>query len=216
VDLQAARTAMIDSQVRPNDVTDRRLIAAMAAVLREVFLPPERVALAYADVAPETGAGRAMMAPRDFAKLAGVAAIRETDRVLDVAPGAGYSSAVLSRLAASVVALEQEETIAASLRDNLARAGAAVVKIVVGNLKAGAPAEAPFDVIFVNGAVEEVPASWLDQLAEGGRLAVVVKEGQVRRARIYTRSGGKTAWRTPFESAAPILPGFERAREFRL
>ena len=83
-------------------------------------------------------------------------------------------------------------------------------------LKAGAPSKARFDVIFINGAVEEVAKAWLDQLAEDGRLAVVVREGNVRRARLYTRSGGKTSWRTPFETAVPNLPGFERAVEFRL
>ena len=90
------------------------------------------------------------------------------------------------------------------------------VDVVEGPLKAGAAAKGPFEVIFVNGAVEEVPQAWLDQLAEGGRLAVAVSEGSVRRGRIYTRSGGKTAWRTPFDTAIPLLPGFEKAWEFRL
>ena len=216
MDLQAARAAMIDSQVRPNDVTDRRLIAAMASVPREAFLPASRVSLAYADVAPETGPGRHMMAARDFAKLANAAAIKETDRVLDIAPGAGYSSAVLAALAASVVALEQDEAAAKTVREGLSKVGVSTVEVAAGPLKAGLQAKAPFDVIFVNGAVEVVPKAWLDQLAEEGRLVVVVSEGLVRRARLYTRSGGKTAWRTPFESAAPSLPGFERAEEFRL
>lgn len=216
MDLQAARTAMIESQVRPSDVTDRRLIAAMSGVPREVFLPADCIPLAYADAPVETGPGRAMMAPRDFAKLAHAAAIVETDRVLDVAPGAGYSSAVLSRLAATVVALEEDESAAGTLREGLARVGSDSVEVVAGALKSGAPAQAPFDVIFVNGAVEEVPDAWLDQLAEGGRLAVVVDEGKIRRARIYTRSADKTAWITPFEAAVPSLPGFERAFEFRL
>lgn len=216
MDLEAARTAMIDSQVRPNDVTDRRLIAAMAAVPRDAFAPQAKRAVAYADVPIETGPGRWMMAPRDFAKLVNAAAIKEDDRVLDVAPGAGYSTAVLARLARSVVALEQDEPAASALRGNLAAAGVSGVDVMSGPLKTGAPAKGPFDAIFVNGAVEDVPKNWLDQLADEGRLVVVVPEGAVRRARVYTRSGGKTAWRTPFESAAPMLPGFERAEEFRL
>jgi protein-L-isoaspartate(D-aspartate) O-methyltransferase len=206
---------MIDSQVRPNDVTDRRLIAAMAAVPREAFAPAAKRALAYADVPIETGPGRWMMAPRDFAKLANAASIKETSRVLDVAPGTGYSTAVLGQLAASIVALEEGEA-ATALRESLSKAGVAGIEIVAGPLKSGAAGNGPFDVIFVNGAVEDVPKAWLDQLAEEGRLVVVVAEGAVRRARVYTRSGGKTAWRTPFESAAPMLPGFERAAEFRL
>ena len=216
MDLQAARTAMIDSQVRTNDVTDRRLIAAMASVAREVFVPAAKAAIAYAEAPVETGPGRSLMTARDFSKLANAAAIKETDRILDVAPGAGYSSAVFSHLGASVVALEQDEGSAKSVRDNLTRGGVSNVEVISGALKAGAPAKAPFDVIFVNGAVEDVPKAWLDQLAEEGRLCVVVCEGLVRRARIYTRSGGKTAWRTPFETAVPSLPGFERAEEFRL
>jgi protein-L-isoaspartate(D-aspartate) O-methyltransferase len=216
VDLQAARAAMIDSQVRTNDVTDRRLISAMASVARETFVPAAKASIAYAEIPVETGAGRWLMTARDFSKLANAAAIKETDRVLDVAVGSGFSSAVFSKLAASVIALEQDETAAKSARDNLARAGAVNVEVISGSLKSGAPSKAPFDVIFVNGAVEDVPKAWLDQLAEGGRLAVVVCEGNVRRARIYTRSGGKTAWLTPFETAVPSLPGFERAEEFRL
>jgi protein-L-isoaspartate(D-aspartate) O-methyltransferase len=214
VDLEAARTAMIDSQVRVNDVTDRRLIAAMAAVPRETFVPASKRASAYADISVETGPGRWMTAARDFSKLVNIAAIRETERVLDIAPGTGYSTAVLARMGGSVVALEQDEAAAKVVRDSLA--GAANVEVISGPLKAGAPGMAPFDVIFVNGAVEVVPQAWLDQLAEGGRLAVAVTEGGFRRGRVYTRSGGKTAWRTPFDTSIPMLPGFEKAEEFRL
>jgi protein-L-isoaspartate(D-aspartate) O-methyltransferase len=216
LDLQAARAAMIDSQVRTSDVTDRRLIAAMAAVPREVFIPAARQAVAYAEAPVEVAPGRWLAAARDFSKLVNAAAILDTDRILDIAPATGYSAAVLVQIAGSVVALEQDEATAKTLRECLARANVSAVDIVVGPLKAGAAAKAPFDVIHVNGAIEEVPQAWLDQLAEGGRLAVVVVEGGVRRARIYTRSGGKTAWRAPFDSSAPILPGFERAHEFRL
>lgn len=216
MDLEAARTAMIDSQVRVNDVTDRRLIAAMTAVPREVFVPAEKRAAAYADMAVETRPGRWLAAARDFSKLIGIAAIRPEDRVLDIAPGAGYSSTVLCRLAASVVALEEDEAAARTLREGLTAVGAAAVEVVAGPLKAGWPARAPFDVIIVNGAVEEVPSAWLAQLAEGGRLAVPVVENGVRRARLYTASGGKTAWRTPFDTPYPLLPGFEKAVEFRL
>ena len=216
MDLQAARTAMIDSQVRTNDVTDRRLIAAIAAVPREVFVPTGKTTLAYAEVSVETGPGRSMMTARDFSKLANAAVIKDTDRVLDIASGAGYSAAVFSQLAAAVVALEQDDAAVKSLRDNLSKAGASNVETVSGSLKAGAASKAPFDVIFVKGAVEDVPKAWLDQLAEEGRLCVVVCEGLVRRARIYTPSGGKTAWPPPFEPPVPSLPGFERGEEFRL
>jgi protein-L-isoaspartate(D-aspartate) O-methyltransferase len=215
VDLEAARIAMIDSQVRVNDVTDRRLISAMIAVPREVFVPAAKRASAYADIAVETRPGRWMAAARDFSKLINITAIRPEDRVLDIAPGTGYSSAVLCRLAGSVVALEEDEAAAGQLRDGLAAANASGVEVVTGPLKAGFASKAPYDVIIVNGAVEEVPPAWLAQLAEGGRLAVPVVEGGVRRARLYTAAGGKTAWRTPFDTPFPILPGFEKAPEFR-
>ncbi len=215
MDLQAARAAMIDSQVRPNDVTDRRLIGVMASVPREAFVTPAQRSLAYADIAIETGPGRWMLAPRDFSKLVFAAAITETDKVLDVGPGTGYSTAVLAGMGATVVALEQDEATAKTLRESLARTGV-VADVVAGPLKAGAPSKAPFDVVFLNGAVEEVPKALLDQLAEGGRLVAPVAEGGVRRARVYTRSGGNTAYRTPFDCQAPALPGFERAAEFRL
>lgn len=216
MDLEAARTAMIDSQVRVNDVTDRRIIAAMSAIPREIFVPASRIASAYAETAVEIRPGRWLAAARDFSKLLSVAQIRPEDRVLDIAPGTGYSTAVLARLAASVVALEEDDAAAATLKEGLAAAGVAGVDVVAGPLKAGAAAKGPFDIIIVNGAVEEVPAAWLAQLAEGGRLAVAVVEGGVRRARIYTSSGGKTAWRTPFDTPMPVLPGFEKAAEFRL
>ena len=214
MDLEAARTAMIDSQVRPNDVTDRRLISAMLTVAREAFVPAGRRAVAYAELPIETATGRWMMPARDFSKLVNALQIREGERVLDIAPGTGYSSAVLSQLG-NVVALEEGEA-AKALGDGLAAADVTGVEVVSGSLKAGAPGKGPFDVIIVNGAVEVVPQAWLDQLAEGGRLAVAVNDNGTRRARIYTRSGGKTAWLTPFESAPPALPGFEKAAEFRL
>jgi protein-L-isoaspartate(D-aspartate) O-methyltransferase len=161
VDLQAARTAMIDSQVRPNDVTDRRLIGVMASIPREAFVTPAQRSLAYADVAIETGPGRWMMAPRDFSKLVFTAAIKESDKVLDVGPGTGYSTAVLAGMGATVVALEHDEAAAKTLRVSLARTGV-VADVVAGPLKAGAPSKAPFDVIFLNGAVEDVPNALLD------------------------------------------------------
>lgn len=214
MNLEAARTAMIDSQVRPNDVTDRRLIAAMSATPREVFVPPARRAVAYAELPLETLPGRWLMAARDFAKLVNSAAIREGERILDVAPGTGYSTAVLAHLG-TVTALEEGDA-ATALTEHLGRAGVSGVEIVSGPLKAGAPGKAPFDVIIVNGTVEVVPQAWLDQLAEGGRLAVAVADGGSHRARLYTHSGGKTSWLTPFDASPPALPGFEKAAEFRL
>ncbi len=206
---------MIDNQVRPSDVTDRRLISAMGSVAREVFVPADKRPIAYADLAVQTSEGRWLAPARDYAKLVQLAGVTEGGRVLDIGAGSGYSAAVLSRLAGKVVALE-EAGLVDGLKQGLVQAGVENVEVVAGPLKAGAAAKGPFDVIIVNGAVEEVPAAWLDQLAEGGRLVVPVIEAGVARARIYVKAGGKTSWRTPFESAAAPLPGFERAAEFRL
>lgn len=216
MDFTAARTAMVETQVRTNDVHERRLVQAIMAVPREAFAPKGMEGLAYAEPAIATGPGRWMWSPRDFAKLAGAVGIEAGDRILDIAPGAGYSTAVLSRMAGSVVALEADAAAADALKASLAAAGVAGVEIRSGDLKAGAPGAGPYDVIWVNGSVEVVPDAWLNQLAEGGRLAVVVRDGGIGRATIYTRSGGRTAGRTPFESAVAPLPGFERAAEFRL
>lgn len=216
MDFAAARAAMIDSQVRTNDVHDRRVVAALAETPREIFLPENRRALAYADRWVETGAGRHLWAPRDFSKLLLAVGVREEDRVLDIAPGSGYSCLVLSRLAAQVSALESSEAAAAALKATLLPTIASGVDVGHGSLRGGRPARAPFDVIFVNGSVGEVPDAWQDQLAEGGRMAVVVNEGVVGRARIYTKSGGKTSWRTVFECSVPALPGLEKAETFRL
>jgi len=212
--MESARAAMIDSQVRPNDVTDRRLIAVLGAIEREAFAPEAYREVAYADRAIETAPGRSLWAARDFSKLAQAALVSPGDRLLDVAPGSGYSSAVFSRLGADVTALEESPSAAAALDEHLRAAGFSGVSCASGPLALGWPPGAPFDVIFVNGAVDQPPEAWLAQLAEGGRLAVVVSEGPVGRARIYSRSGGKTAWRSPFESAAPLLPGFERPARF--
>ncbi|MBI1339626.1 methyltransferase domain-containing protein [bacterium] len=213
--MQAAREAMIDTQVRPNDVTDRRVIAALALVPREMFLPAERRGLAYVDAAVDYAPGRSIQRARDYSKLLQAAEIGPDDCVLDVASGTGYTSAVLSRLARHVVAVEDQPDLVEIARARLADLQVLNVDIVVGPLSAGAPAAGPFDVVVVNGAVEEPAAAWSDQLAEGGRLAVVVSEGPVKRARIYTKAGGVLAWRTPFEASTPVLPGFERVQRFR-
>lgn len=212
MDFAVLRAAMIDSQVRTNDVHDRRLISALGSVPRENFVPADKRSLAYVEQIVPTGPGRALWMARDFAKLLLAADVAAEDAVLDIAPGAGYSTAVLAKLAARVVALEESDALLAGVRGlHLAN-----VEAASGSLAAGAAARGPFNVIFVNGAVEEVSQAWLDQLAEGGRLAVVMDQGAVRRGCIFTRSGGRTAPRIVFDSAAPKLPGFEKAAIFQL
>lgn len=209
-----ARETMIDTQVRPNDVTDRRIHAALQDVPREDFLPKSRHALAYAEFDHETSEGRFMWRARDFAKLVESAKIQPEDEVLDIATGSGYSSAILSYLAAAVVGLESDEALAEAASARLDALNIDNADVVSGDLSKGLASQGPFDVIFVNGTVEEVPSDWTDQLKDGGRLAVIVRDGKVSQARIYTRSGDVLAQRNVFDAAPPALAGFEKSESF--
>jgi protein-L-isoaspartate(D-aspartate) O-methyltransferase len=154
------------------------------------------------------------MRPRDFAKLVQALDAAPDDIALDIACGRGYSSAVLARLAAMVVGLESSDDMVAKATEALESLGVTRSVIIKGDLKAGAPDQGPFDVIFVNGAVEIVPDAWLAQLADGGRLGVVVRDRGVGRATVFTRAGGVVGSRVVFDCATPLLPGFERPKGF--
>ncbi|QUD88602.1 protein-L-isoaspartate O-methyltransferase family protein [Phenylobacterium montanum] len=185
-DYAAARNIMVDSQVRPNDVTDLALQHAMRTVAREAVAPADKAHLAYADCEIEYAPGRWLMRPRDVSKLIHLARPKAGERALAIA--APYAAAVLEAMGLKVTRLEE------------------------GDLKA-APS-GPFDVIVSEGAVAEPPASWLGALAVGGRLAVVVRKGPAGRARLYLRSAQETGYREVFEATPPVLPGLEAAAGF--
>lgn len=214
-DMQAQRTAMVDSQLRTNRVTDPRLLAAMAEIPRERFVPEDRREIAYIDEDIPLGHGRYLLEPRVFARLVQTAGVDASDVVLDVGCGAGYSATVLGRLARAVVALESEPALLA-----LGEAAAADIEhdnvvLESGPLAGGWPRQAPYDVILVNGAVEHMPDALLDQLADGGRLCAVVRpDGGPGRATLTVRSGGTVSGRPVFDAATPVLAEFRRAREF--
>lgn len=215
-DAAALRTKMVDGQIRPNDVTDHRILDAMLSVPREAFVPGALKPLAYLDQNLKlNGAGRAMLQPMVQGKMLQQAGIRPSDRVLDVAAGTGYLSAIASRLAGSVVALEEDAELAASARTALAGIGAANVEVVVGPHTKGWPAGAPYDVILVGGAVEVLPDALPEQLAEGGRLIVIKGVGQAARALLYTRTGRDVGSRVLMNAAAPLLPGFAAEPSFQ-
>ena len=218
IDFAAARRMMVDGQVRTADVTDPRLLAAMLDVPRERFFPEDKVSLAYLDLdvaVNETGLPvRRLLKPMVLAKLIQAAGLGETDHVLDVGCATGYSTAVLARLAHSVVGLEEEASLARQASAMLAEAGTANAKVVAGALASGCPAEGPYDLILLEGATEAVPTTLLDQLKSGGRLACVLGRGQPGKAMIYTRTGGDLSGRAVFDAAAPLLPGFARPQEF--
>jgi len=217
-DFAAARRMMVDNQVRPSDVTDMRVLAAMLEVPRERFLPPSNAALAYLDLdvpvtAGDGGNQRRMLTPMVLAKLLQAAEIGPADRVLDVGAATGYSAAVLARLAGSVVALEQDEALAGRAREALSAVGVLNVEVAVGPLSRGWLGGAPYDVILLNGAAEVAPQALLRQLGDGGRLVGI--EGRVPgKATIYRAAGGEVSARAVFDAAAAVLPGFERPPAF--
>ena len=211
-DFARARDTMIESDVRTNDVTDRRLIRAMREVAREDFVPAERRLMAYGGLCTPLGTDRFLLDPRTFAKLAQFAEIGPADRILDVAGGSGYSAAVFSRLAGEVVALESAETLAERAKSLLA--DRPNVRLVRGDLTKGAPDRAPFDVIFINGGVEEIPPALTDQLGDGGRLLAVRLKGAAGRGLKVTKVGKALSERPLFDATVPLLPGFATAPTF--
>jgi protein-L-isoaspartate(D-aspartate) O-methyltransferase len=221
-DSKQQRINMVESQVRPSDVTDRRIIRAMLEVPREAFVPGPLQALAYMDEAVpavEPAAGRPerfLLAPRTFAKLVQLAEIGPGSIVLDVGCATGYSTAVLARLAKAVVAVEADAALAARATQTLRQLGANNALVVEGALEKGAPAHAPFDAILLNGAVSRVPAELLEQLKDGGRLVAVIADGAFGRAQVCQRTGKVFDARPVFDAGAERLPGFARQTDFVL
>lgn len=215
IDFPELRTKMVDGQVRPNDVTDLRIIDAMGEVAREDFAPDGQKPLAYLDRDLPLGDGRTprvLIQPMILARLLQHAGVGPTDKVLEVGSASGYGAAVLSRLAGSVVALEEDAALAAVARRQLA--GLANVAVVEAPLAGGVPNAAPFDVILFNGAVAVFPEAIAGQLARGGRLLFVEGEGNAARAKLYTRSEAGVSGRVLFNASLPVLPGFRPAEAF--
>src|SRR5437764_9164652 len=218
MDFARARRAMVDSQVRTSDVTDLRIVAAMLELPRERFVPEAQQALAYADFDVPVTHGkpraRCLVKPMVVAKLLQAADLRETDHVLDVGCATGYSSALLVRLAGSVIALEEDMALARFAKEALASAGETRVEVVPGPLAAGWPAAAPYDLIFLNGGSEVVPGGLASQLREGGRLAAIVGKAPATKAMLYRWIDGDLSGWPVFDAAASLLPGFSAPRAF--
>ncbi len=208
------RANMVECQLRAGRVANEALLDAMGSVAREEFAPMAMKPVAYAD---ENLAfrGRVLVEPMVFGRLAQAAEPGPEDYVLDVGVGLGYSSAVLGRVASAVVALESDRDLAEGARKALAADGSDNVLVIEGPLEAGCPEEAPFNLIVVQGAVAAVPPALLDQLAEGGRLAAVVRSGGgPGRATIFAKRGGVVSSRIVFDAGTPYLAGFEPRQEF--
>lgn len=215
-DFAKARETMLDSQIRTNDVTDKAIQAAFRHVPRECFVPKSKTALAYGDTNVDLGEGRFMLRPRDFSKMIEAADIAPTDIVLDIASGRGYSVAVMAELAETVVALEDTEERVHKASALLERCNVTNAAVVQGDLKVGAAEHGPFDVIMVGGALSEVPSSWFEQMANGGRLVCAIAEGPLCRVKVFTKIGDNIGERVVFDANIPTLPGFEPAQKFVL
>jgi protein-L-isoaspartate(D-aspartate) O-methyltransferase len=215
VDYAQARRIMVDSQVRPHDVTDLRIIAALLEVPRERFVAPSRRDLAYLDVEVPVadGLSRALLRSMVFAKLLQAAEIRENERVLDCGCTTGYSSAVLAQLGASVIALDEDPSLCAKATENLAALGLHAA-VATGPLTAGWQADAPYDAIVLEGASEVVPERLFAQLKDGGRLVAVIGSGPMGKGMMYRKVGEHISAPPLFDAAAPLLPGFAKEPAF--
>jgi len=215
IDFAALRRTMVDGQVRTADITDPRIVTAMLDLPRERFLPEEKASLAYLDLdVPVSEAGqpaRRLLKPMVLAKMIQAVDIAPTAHVLDVGCATGYGAALLAELAASVVALEEDAGLVRQAGSALA--GIQNVKLVTGPLAAGWAAEAPYDVILVEGATEVVPAALTKQLKPGGRLICVMGRTPGT-GTVFQRSDTDVSRRSVFEVPAPLLPGFAKPQEF--
>lgn len=215
-DFSARRIMMVDTQVRPSDVTKFPIIEAMLAIPREAYVPTAAREAAYMGENLQIGSGRVMLEPRTLAKMLDALDIQASDVVLDVGCGLGYSTAVIARFADAVVAVEDDEAMASAAQSLLAAQGVDNAAVIAGALTAGAAKHGPYDAITVQGGVEKVPEALLAQLKEGGRIACIFMEAALGVVRIGYKIDGKVTWRFGFNAGAPILPGFAAGRVFAL
>lgn len=214
MDFAHARYLMVETQVRPSDVTDLSILAAMRAIPREIFAPPALRQVAYADQELDVAPGRVLMRPRDLGKLIQALAPRPGLRALEIAGATGYGAAVLAKCGAQTTLLEPNSELNFAAVAALGACGINNVQTASTDITSGWADTAPYDIIMLNGAAEVVPDAWLAQLAEGGRLGVIVRSGPAGHARVYTKSGGITAYRVLFDAAPPVAPGLAAAPQF--
>ncbi|WP_081532590.1 protein-L-isoaspartate O-methyltransferase [Rhodovulum sp. P5] len=213
-DYVARREAMVDTQVRPSDVTRLPIIEALMAVPREAYVPAALREAAYVGENLPLGPGRTVLEARTFAKMLEALDPRPGDLVLDLGSGLGYSAAVIARMADAVVAVEEDAAMAAEAESILAEHGVDNVAVEQAALTEGAPKHGPYDAIVVEGAVEQIPDAILDQLKEDGRIVALFMEDSLGIVRIGYKVGGAVTWRFLFNASAPVLPGFARERAF--
>jgi len=215
-DLTQARINMVENQIRPSDVTDLRIQDALRSIPRELFLPKTVRSLAYSEERLEIVPGRRVIEPRTLAKMIQAAEIKSTDLVLVVGASTGYAAAIASRLGAAVVALEEDASLVESAVANYSHLNIDTAAAVRGPLLEGHASQAPYDVILIDGGVEQVPQALNDQLAEGGRLIAITMSGSTGSVQMAERAGQTVSSRYLFDATAPLLPGFTVPKEFAL
>ncbi|MEE8352684.1 MAG: protein-L-isoaspartate O-methyltransferase [Rhodospirillales bacterium] len=214
MDFDLARRNMVESQIRPNRVTDMHLIEAMESLPREAFVPADLQGVAYTDTALSLSDGRFLMEPMVMARLIQAASPGPSDLALSVGCGTGYGPAVLAKLVGTVVAVESDSSLAQHTQRILSELGIDTVAVVEDDFKTGCPAQGPYDVIYFDGAVDEIPRSIAEQLAEGGRLVAVVLGRGTGRAMLMTRHQGVLSSVEVFDATTVRLPGFEPPEKF--
>ena len=215
-DYKTRRKIMVDTQIRPSDVTKFPIIDAFLSIPREKFVPDGKREAAYIGENFQIGQSRVILDPRTLAKLLESLDVQKDELILDIGTGLGYSSAIISLLAEVVIALEDDSSLASEAEEILSEIGADNVVVQVGKLKDGAPEHGPYDVIIFQGGVEEIPVSILKQLKNGGRLCAIFVEQGLGTAKIGFKSHDKVNWRYSFNASAPVLPGFFKQKDFVL
>ncbi|WP_296375241.1 protein-L-isoaspartate O-methyltransferase [Yoonia sp.] len=215
-DYAKRRMMMVDTQVRPSDVTKFPIIDSMLSVPREEFVPENLREAAYVGENLDLGGGRVLLEPRTFAKILDALDIQPRHVALDLGCGLGYSTAVLAQLCEFVVAVEDNADRAAEAQALLSRRDVDNAAVMEGPLALGAAKSAPYDIIIVEGAVEQVPDALLDQLREGGRIGCIFAEGALGVVRVGHKIDGVVNWRFSFNASAPVLPDFIKAKAFSL
>jgi protein-L-isoaspartate(D-aspartate) O-methyltransferase len=213
-DFATARQAMVDCQVRPSDVTRYAIIEAMLWAPRECFVPKARIETAYAGAEIPLAPGRVMLEPRTLAKMLEAARIGPRDLVLDLAPGTGYSTALIARMAEAVIAIEPDAGLAATAQAALSRLEADNAVVIQGDPALGDRGHGPYDVIFINGGVETLPDALGGQLKQGGRLVALFSRGGAGQCHVLTRVAGGLSRRHVFDAGAPVLDGFREEAGF--
>jgi protein-L-isoaspartate(D-aspartate) O-methyltransferase len=215
-DFATRRRMMVDTQVRPSDVTEFPIIDAMLSVPREAFVPSDRIEAAYASEHVDLGEGRVLLDPRVFAKILDALNLTNADLVLDIGAGYGYSSAVIAHIAEAVVAVEEDESLVDEAQALLTEHHADNVVLQAGALTEGAAEHGPYDAIVIEGGVEVLPDGLESQLKDGGRIAVIFMENALGTVKIGHKLDGHINWRFAFNGTAPVIQGFEKKAEFAL